>query len=127
MKRTRRYRSRTRMLVKYVLLEANDSRWSRNHCHHPASSLAEARRIGIENMFVDKEGALPRNHRIPSGRSKIEEVVKVEIIQALRHKDAKGRKIPKSSERKPRTFSRTLERDQLLETESAVLNEYFSI
>ena len=59
----------------------------------PNIPTCRKRKIGIENMFVDKDGVLPHNHRIPTGSGKIGAVGKVDILQALHHKDGKERKI----------------------------------
>ena len=64
-------------MVKYVLLEANDSRWSR---HQKA-------RDGFEGRFIEKEAKLPHNHRVPTGSGKIEAVGKVGLVQAHRQRD----------------------------------------
>ena len=53
----------------------------------PSIRMCRKRKIGIENMFVDNDGVLPHNHRIPTGSGKIAAVGQVETIQSLHLKD----------------------------------------
>ena len=73
-------------------------------------------------MFVDKDGVLQHNHRIPTGSGKIGAVGKVDILQALHHKDGKGRKIILSCVFRPEDPY-----THACVPESVMLNEYFMI
>ena len=128
-KSTRRNRSRSWTLVKYRRREANDSIWGRHHCHHQAS-ISRKRKVGIENMFVDKDTVLPHNHEIPAGSGKIVAVGKVEVFQAHHQQDGKARSSFSSSPQNGRpVHSRqwTWNATRLRETESVMLNEFFTI
>ena len=85
-------------------------------CQHP--DLLK-RKVGIENMFVDKEAILPHNHQIPTGNGKIGAVGKVEIIQALHQEGGEGRtKFPSQQNGRPvHSRSRTWNATRLGETE----------
>ena len=73
-------------------------------------------------MFVDREGVLPHNHRIPTGSGKIGAVGKVVILQALHHKDGEERQtifvLSLKTGRPVHSRLRTLELAQLRETKA---------
>ena len=78
----------------------------------PSIPICRKRKLGIEDMFVDRETVLPRNHKIPTGSGKIGAIGKVVKKQAHYQRDGKRKKclLFKSSERKtPSTHANGLE------------------
>ena len=73
--------------IKYVLLESNDSKCSRNQCHHPAPQFAESSRLAPTTCSSTKETILSRSHKIPIGNGKTGTIGKVVIIQAHDQQD----------------------------------------